>query len=151
MLSTFQVESSDHLVDALAAMKGDASDAIPFVVRLLENPASPLALPGMIDLHRHDCLHLLLGRGFSLDDEAFVVGFTMGNDRRTNGLHLAIFKACSLLFYPRPYRFDPSHLPSFDAGVVLGRQARVRNLNQLDFRSWDHQPLQALREWIGIG
>jgi len=151
MLSAIQLEGSERLVDAIAAMKGDPSDAIPFVVRLLENPASPLALPGMIDLYRHDCLHLLLGRGFSLHDEAFVVGFTMGNDLRTNGLHLFIFKVCSLLLYPRPYRFDPSHLPSFDAGVAMGRKARVRNINQLDFHACQHQPLSALREWIGIG
>jgi hypothetical protein len=151
MMNTIHAEGSVRLVDALAKMKGDPSDAIPFVVRLLENPASPVALPGMIDLHRHDGLHLLLGRGFSLDDEAFVVGFTMGNDRRTNALHLAIFKVCSLLFYPRPYRFDRRHLPSFDAGVALGRKAKVRNINQLDFRCFEQQPLGVLREWIGIG
>jgi hypothetical protein len=151
MLSPIQVEEAERLVDALAAMKGDPSDAIPLVVRLLENPASPLALPGMIDLYRHDCLHLLLGRGFSLHDEAFVVGFTMGNDLRTNGLHLAIFKFCSMLFYPRSYRFNRSHLPCFDAGVALGRKARLRNINQLDFRLLEHQPLRILREWIGIG
>jgi hypothetical protein len=105
----------------------------------------------MIDLYRHDCLHLLLARGFSLHDEAFVVGFTMGNDLRTNGLHLAIFKFCSMLFYPRSYRFNRSHLPCFDAGVALGRKARLRNINQLDFRLLEHQPLRILREWIGIG
>ena len=151
MMSTIQAEASERLGDALAGMKGDSSDAIPFVVRLLENPASPVALPGMIDLYRHDCLHLLLGRGFTLDDEAFVVGFTMGNDLRTNAFHLAIFKVCSLLFYPRPYRFDRSHLTSFDAGVAQGRKARVRNLNQLDFRACEHRLLASLRQWIGIG
>jgi hypothetical protein len=151
MTSAIQVEGAERLVDALAAMKGDPSDCIPFLVRLLENPASPLALPGKIDLYRHDCVHLLLGRGFSLHDEAFVVGFTMGNDLRTNALHLAIFKFCSLLFYPRPYRFDRSHLSSFDAGLALGRNAKLRNINQLDFRACEHKPLRILREWIGIG
>lgn len=47
---------------------------------LLENPDSPLPFAGKIDLYRHDCLHLLLERGLSVEDEAFVVGFTMGND-----------------------------------------------------------------------
>jgi len=150
-MSNIEVEGAVRLVDALAEMKGDPSHSIPFLVRLLENPASPMALPGMIDLYRHDCLHLLLGRGFSLHDEAFVVGFTMGNDVRTKAIHLAIFKFCSVLFYPRAYRFDRSHLPCFDSGFALGRKARLRNINQLDFRSCEHQPLRALREWIGIG
>lgn len=151
MLSTLKSGGFDTLRDALAAMQGDASDSIPFLVRLLENPASPMALPGMIDLYRHDCLHLLLGRGFSLHDEAFVVGFTMGNDLRTQPIHLAIFKLCSLLFYPRPYRFARCHFSSFEAGLGLGKTARLRNINQLDFRALEHQPIQALREWIGIG
>jgi len=151
MSCAIQVEGYQRLGDSLAAMKGDSSNAIPFVVRLLENPASPVALPGMIDLYRHDCLHLLLGRGFSLHDEAFVVGFTMGNDLRTNALHLAIFKFCSLRLYPRPYRFDRSHLPSFDEGLALGRKARLRNINRFDFRSCEHQSLCLLRERLGIG
>ncbi len=122
MLSTLKSGGFDTLRDALAAMQGDASDSIPFLVRLLENPASPMALPGMIDLYRHDCLHLLLGRGFSLHDEAFVVGFTMGNDLRTRPIHLAIFKICSLLFYPRPYRFARCHFHRSRQVWVWGKQ-----------------------------
>ena len=71
------------LREALQSMGGDPPSSIPFLLWLLENPDSPIALPGKIDLYRHDCLHLLLDRGFSLYDEAFVVGFTMGNDVQT--------------------------------------------------------------------
>jgi hypothetical protein len=104
----------------------------------------------MIDLHCHDCVHALLGRGFTLHDEAFVVGFTMGNDLRTNHFHLAIFKICSLLFYPEPYRFQRDHLPTFDSRLAQGRSAKVRNINQLDFCALEDQPLNTLRAWIGI-
>ncbi len=63
---------------AIREINGDPASSIPFLVWLLENLASPIALPGKIDLYCHDCLHVLLNKGFSLEDEAFVVGFTMG-------------------------------------------------------------------------
>lgn len=49
----------------------DGQSDIPLIIRLLENPASPIALPGKITLHNHDCLHIILGVGVSSTDEAF--------------------------------------------------------------------------------
>lgn len=48
------------LHDAYLTLAGDPPSKIPFFVWLFENPRSPLALPGKIDLYQHDCLHLLL-------------------------------------------------------------------------------------------
>jgi hypothetical protein len=145
---------SDHpgqtLGDALRTLGGDPPCSMPLVVKLLENPASPIALPGNIDLYRHDCLHLLLNRGFSLDDEAFVIGFTMGNDKQTNRLHLALFKLCSWLLYPKPYRFSWAHFKSFDRGVGCGRSVRSKNLNRFDFKVYEHKSLDQLRQLLGI-
>lgn len=138
------------LQHALNMMNGDAPSSIPLVVRLLENPVSPFALPGKIDLYRHDCLHLLLDRGFSLEDEAFVIGFTMGNDEHTNRLHLAIIKLCSWLLYPKPYRFSRAHFRFFHQGVLYGRNIGLKNLNQFDFRAHEHKPLRELRRLLGI-
>jgi hypothetical protein len=132
-------------------MNGDPSDGIPLLVRQLENPSSRFALPGKIDLNRHDCLHAPLDPGFSFEDEAFVVGSTMGHDLGTNGLHLAIFKIVSLWFQIRRYRSARSHISGLDAGLALGRRARIRNVNQLDFVALEPQPLSRLREMIGIG
>lgn len=146
----FRVAPQHSLQEALERMNGDPPCSIPFIVWLLENPASPIALPGKIDLYRHDCLHLLLNRGFSLEDEAFVVGFTMGNDVQTNGIHLAIFKLCARFLYPKKYRFRRSDLAVFDSGVTCGRSASVRNLNQMDFGSQEDRSIEALREWTGI-
>ena len=50
---------------------------IPFVIWLLENPNSLLTLPGKISLRHHDYLHVLLDRGISPQNEAFLIGFTM--------------------------------------------------------------------------
>lgn len=49
-------------------------------VWMVENPESPFALAGAIDLYDHDCVHCVLDRGLLLPDEAFVIGYTMGND-----------------------------------------------------------------------
>ncbi|MEO1404387.1 MAG: hypothetical protein AAFV72_24485 [Cyanobacteria bacterium J06635_1] len=62
---------------------------IPLIIRLFENPESPIALPGNISLYGHDCLYILFNRGISLADEAFIIGFTMGNDTKTRQLHVA--------------------------------------------------------------
>lgn len=138
------------LRQALQAMGGDPPSGIPFLVRLLENPDSPIALPGKIDLYHHDCLHVLLDRGFSLEDEAFVIGFTMGNDVQTNWLHVAIFKLCSFLFYTKSYRFRWAHFKSFDLGAAYGRSIKDKNLNRFDFSSYQDQPLAVLRRFLGI-
>jgi hypothetical protein len=55
------------LKDAYETLEGDPPSKIPFIVWLLENPKSPLALPGCIDLYNHDCIHLLLKQGFTYD------------------------------------------------------------------------------------
>lgn len=135
---------------AMAVRSGDPPLSIPFLVRLLENPASPIALPGKINLYSHDCLHILLNRGQSLHDEAFVVGFTMGNDEQTNWVHLLIFKVFSLCFYPPKYRFNQEHLKVFDLGVTYGRAVKVKNLNQLDFSHYQTQPLEIVQRQLGI-
>ncbi|PSR15567.1 hypothetical protein C8255_22450 [filamentous cyanobacterium CCP3] len=138
------------LNDALQEMRGDPPSSIPLVVRLLENPASPIALPGKIDLYRHDCLHVLLSQGFSLDNEAFVLGFTMGNDTSTRGYHLTVFKLCSRLLYAPPYRFERSHFEAFDRGFLWGQDLAAKNLNTFDFEACKHQTVGELRQHLGL-
>lgn len=59
-----------------------APEEVPFLVRLVENPALDLpfmdVFHGATDLPTHDYLHIVLGRGLLAKDEAFVIGFTMG-------------------------------------------------------------------------
>lgn len=147
---TIDGNSHQTLREALEMMAGDPPSSIPWLVRLLENPASPIALPGKINLFCHDCLHLLLGKSMSLEDEAFVVGFTMGNDTKTKQLHLVLFKVCSCWFYPKAYRFHREHLKTFDAGVAAGRSARFKNLNQVTFACYENYTIGALRDLFEI-
>ena len=95
-------------------------------------------------------MHILLALGISLFDEAFVVGFTMGSDLKTNRFHLAVFKFLSNLLYPQPYKFERQHFKLFDLGFNYGRKLKVKNLNQLDFKVYEHQTVGELRKLLGI-
>ena len=50
---------------------------VPFIIRLIENPKYKLSwvFPGSTTLQAHDCIHIALGRGVLLKDEAFVIGW----------------------------------------------------------------------------
>lgn len=138
------------LAQAYALLGGDCPDEIPFVVWLLENPDSPLALPGKIYLQQHDLLHLLLGRGFAVSDEAYVIGFTMGNDLRTKRWHLWLYKFVSRFLYPSKFRFTRADLKAFDRGLARGRNLPIQNLNQLDFIPYQDWQLSSLRDELGL-
>ena len=79
----------------------DEESKLPLSLWLFEDPDSPVALPGAACLDLHDCLHILLNRGYSTADEAFVVGFSMGNDRRCRRWHQRLLALVSHRFYPR--------------------------------------------------
>ena len=66
------------LREVYETLPGAGPEEIDQIVRLLENPASPYALPGASSLRVHDCIHILIGRGLLNHDEAFVIGYTMG-------------------------------------------------------------------------
>ncbi|MEZ6092590.1 MAG: hypothetical protein R3C05_32185, partial [Pirellulaceae bacterium] len=102
--------------------------AIPFVVRLFENPASWIRFRGAIDLDDHDVLHVLLGRGLQDQDEAFVLGFAMGTAKRVSWLQYRIFKTVLARLYPEPYRIPTYLLPAFDLGVECGQATGNKNL-----------------------
>ena len=138
------------LKDCRQFFKVDEQSDIPFMIRLLENPESIFPLPGKINLYNHDCWHILLARGISLFDEAFVVGFTMGSDLKTNRFHVAAFKLLSNLLYPQPYKFEGEHFKLFDLGFDYARKLKVKNLNQVDFKVYENRTVGELRKLFGI-
>jgi hypothetical protein len=142
--------SEMSLEDAYHQFVLDGQASIPFFVWLLENPASPIALPGSINLHGHDCLHLLLNRGVSSYDEAFVVGFTMGNSDEVESPHLSMLKFFARFIYPKPYRFSSSHLRVFDLGMMYGKKVPYRNIHKVLFDNYAKEPIGKLREYFGI-
>jgi len=151
LITTAQnIQESWTLKEAYQRLEGDQPLDIPFLIWLVENPDSPIALPGKIDLYRHDCLHILFDLDFSFYSEAFIIGFTMQNDCQTNWLHIALFKFLSIFLYPKHYRFNLSHLKSFDLGVLYAQKILVKNLNQFEFYNYQNQTLSELRKKFKI-
>ena len=126
---------------------GTFAAKVPFIVWLMENPASPLKMPGSISLKQHDYVHCVLKANMRLPGEAFVIGFTMGCDPRMNMLHLWLFKIISCNLYPRQYRFrGRRHWLVFKRGYDLAKQTQVRDLETFDFDSWLDKPVEQLRQ-----
>ncbi len=139
-----------NLKEAYTAVYSLHEVKIPFVIWLLENPSSPLALPGKISLRNHDYIHLLLGRGISPEDEAFVIGFTMGNDLKTNRLHLFLYKIFAKFIYPYPYNFSTLDLIKFDLGFIYGRKIKAKQVNNINFEIYQDESINYLRTLFGI-
>ena len=136
--------------DIYSALDGDDACDIPFLVWLLENPASPVPMPGKITLYNHDILHILLGRDISSQDEAFVLGFTLGNDPKTNWFHLLIYKIFSYFLYPSVYKFNQDHLKVFDLGFTYGRRLSIKEIYKIEFAEYQDHTLSSLRSLLGI-
>ncbi len=143
------LDSCITLKEAIKEFSLDKQEDIPWIVRLLENPNSPVSLPGNISLLNHDCLHILLDRKLSSSDEAFVVGFTMGNDPDTKSWHIKIFKFFSRYLYPNPYKFNSQDFYSFDLGFNYGRSLKPK-LKEIDFARYQNFTIGFLRGILGI-
>jgi len=102
-------------------------NSYPIIVRALENPKSPIALHGSCTLLQHDLIHVLLGRGLFVQDEAFVIGYTMGTSQGIGGFEKEFFKFCAHHFYPKQYKFKKDDLVVYEMGFIAGK----RNPNEL--------------------
>jgi hypothetical protein len=115
-------------------LPGAGPDEIDQMVRLLENPASPYALPGAVRLRHHDCIHILLGRGLLNQDEAFVIGYTMGTAKEhINEEQVQLFRLAAKLLYKPPYRMTDNDLIAFDLAFALGNKSSHRHIYKFDF------------------
>ena len=139
-----------EIKEIYSALEGDDAADIPFLIWFLENPESPIPMPGKISLYNHDHLHILLGRDQSPEDEAFIIGFTMGNDPKTAWYHIIIFKIFSYSIYPKLYRFNRQQMKVFDLGFNYGRKLSVKKIHKINFAVYQNYTLSALRKLFGI-
>jgi hypothetical protein len=138
------------LAEVHATLPGNRANDIDLMVKLIENPKSPYAITGAISLPDHDCVHILLGRGLLPQDEAFVIGYTMG----TAGAAIAhddvkLFKLISSHLYPDIYRFSRNDLIAYDLGFSVGQKA-LRPVYEFDFMQNTHRTLGELRAIFGL-
>lgn len=132
------------------SMPGAPPEAIPEEIKALENPESPWALPGAITLERHDCVHVLLGRGMLQQDEAFVLGFTMGTSKQVTNWQYTMFRSLAVNWYPSPYNFSPQDLFAFDLGFARGEDSRCININEFPFEDHMDKSIDEVRKMVGI-
>ena len=126
---------------------------ISWLVWLIENPKSPFHLHGASTLHDHDHVHVLLRRGQANDDEAFVIGFTMGNDDRTKSWESKLFKFISRWLYPKGERFTKKQLKIFDSGFKYGRSKLnlYKRIGEFDWDKMDkNTPLDEVKKSFGV-
>ena len=136
------------MAEVKAEMIGD--EMVSFIVMLFENPSSPFCLPGSTTLFNHDCWHIMLRRGLLPQDEAFVIGFSMGTDEKTNFLHKFIFKFVSRFIYSKAYKFNKEQLIAFDLGFEYARSLPKKNLHRYSFKKNQNKTVDSLSIELGI-
>lgn len=144
------LDETETLRSVYDRMPGDPATAIPAYVRLLENPASPFALPGAIDLFGHDCIHILLGRGMRVRDEAFVIGVTMGASGELTAWQHHLYALCARFLFRGPYRLSRTDRLVFDLAVNFARNSGIRPLHRVDWRRQMDRTLGELRAELGV-
>lgn len=138
------------LQEVLASLPGAKQEDISLLVRMIENPDSPFALPGAITLAHHDCVHILLGRGLLNQDEAFVIGFTMGTSKKIKRFQEYLFKQVAKHLYPKSYRFTKEHLKAYALGLREGKASRCERIYEFPFEQYNDWKLKDLRTHLGI-
>ena len=145
------IDNDDLTVDeVIDSMPASPESAIPWVVRLFENPSSWLRFRGAVDLEDHDVLHALLGRGLQDQDEAFVLGFAMGTAKRVGRIERSVFKFVLNRLYPEPYRIPRYLQPAFDIGIECGQLTGIKNLYKQPLKEFRGMTLGEAREACGI-
>lgn len=141
------------IAEVLASMPAANADDVPEIIKKYENPDSPDALPGAITLARHDCIHVLLGRGLHVQDEAFIIGATMGAASDITDETVDLFIRVSTQEYPKHWRFQDEHVPSYRLGVgfaVDNLPNKNLHLIPLEEEPWQSMTVADARKALGI-
>lgn len=144
--------ANDHqaLGHVLRTLPGNAAAEIDPLVRLFENPASPMAFRGAITLERHDAVHVLLGRGLLGQDEAFVLGFTMGAEKDVPPWQVEAFRTVARRFYSGANQFREADMRVFDLGRAAAKAMGAQPLADFPFERHRRTPIGVLRRRLRI-
>ena len=127
-----------------------APSEVPFIIQLVENPKYDIGLfAGNVDLFTHDSIHVLLGRGLLVKDEAFVIGYTMGSTKKMGRWRKNLFMFCAKYLYPEGYVFGEEERFVFNLGVAAGSQCPT-DLSMVDFHLIQGEDVQQIRKELGI-
>ena len=80
-------------------------------------------LPGIGEpTHLHDELHCHFHLGFSINEEARLLGFQLGHHPASNVFHVIIFVLMSVTIYPPSYRNNLQDVRDFYNCYILGKR-----------------------------
>ncbi len=105
---------------------------------------------GATNLDTHDYIHILLGRGVMVKDEAFVLGLTMGSSNRVTTTEERLFGFLTKYIYPKNYQFTDQDLDVFKDAVRLGFISDCQSLAKVDYKKYIDWPVQKIRDEIGL-
>jgi hypothetical protein len=135
----------------LSSNELDENVTIPLIVRMFENPKSPIRLTGAVSLYHHDIIHCILGRGIAGYDEAFVIGMTMGSVKKLKKFEVSLYKFIGRHLFPGIYNFSYEDLLYFDAGVALAKSmADIKPLDSFNPKDMLHKTMKQVRHELGI-
>ncbi len=133
---------------------GAKQENIPLMIQLVENPKYDIpgfdVFHGAVDLRTHDLIHIVLGRGLLPNDEAFVIGFTMGSTNRVSTTEERLFSIISRFFYPKVYRFKTQAQAIFRDATKLGYISDSLALDEVDFDALLDLPLHEVRKRLRL-
>ena len=134
-------QSQTTLMKGLESMdefKLEAKD-VPLIIKLVENPKYDIGLfAGNVSLYNHDCIHLLLGRGLRVKDEAFVIGYTMGSTKKMWRWRKNLYMFCAKYLFPDGYSFGEEERFVFNMGVMAGINSPT-DLSKQDFKELENK------------
>ena len=124
---------------------------IPLIIKLVENPNynTSKLFGGAVDLFTHDCIHVVLGRGLLVKDEAFVIGYTMGSTKKMKRWKRNLFMFVSKYLYPEGYKFREEERFVFNMGVMAGSLCPT-DLSQINFKKYLNRQIKTIRKEVAV-
>ena len=149
-LQSSQALTLERCLEQMDSFKLEPKDG-PFIVKLVENPKYDFGLfAGNVDLFTHDCIHILLGRGLLVKDEAFVIGFTMGSTKKLTKFKQWLFLLITKYLYPSGYRFQNEEANIFKTASLLARRMNCEDLSKIEFENLLEDNLKKVRKKLKI-
>jgi len=146
-------KGSSKLSNVLSSMEEFklTQENVPLIIKLTENPNyfTSKLFTGAVDLFTHDCIHILLGRGVLLKDEAFIIGYTMGSGKKMSRQRRNLFLWVCKYLYPEGYRFTEEERYIFYSGVMAGSRCRT-DLSKVDFKKLTDMRIDNIRKILDI-
>jgi hypothetical protein len=141
--------------DSLQRLDGALNQKqVPRIIQWVENPKYDLPgvefFPGATDLFTHDCIHILLGRGLTARDEAFVLGFTMGATDLMGTFRSGLFLNIVKYLYPKDYKLSKDEQLTFRHAWELGDVSSCVAIHKVNYRELMHLPIEQIRKKLGI-